>query len=155
MSFNERTAHVWKQMIDTAHKHGIKVIGIQHPTYHFADKRKEHVDERSEAFLKEAGYDALINNGELFDEYPEYFHDPVHLSEAGAHAYAPILKNRSSPFSLGFRKSRFSAMRSAKNSPKCRAGPTHQLLNSKPAFSKYWNNSSGGSAYRLCPVDRQ
>lgn len=94
MSFDERTAHVWKQMIDTAHEHGIKVIGIQHPAYRFGPMRKSHVDERAEAFLKEAGYDAIINNGTLFDNKPEYFHDPVHLSTAGAQAYAPILKRQ-------------------------------------------------------------
>ena len=154
MSFNERTAHVWKQMIDTAHKHGIKVIGIQHPTYHFADKRKEHVDERSEAFLKEAGYDALINNGELFDEYPEYFHDPVHLSEAGPCLCAYTKKTDRVPSPWAFERA-VQCDEVGKKFSKCRAGLLTSFLNSKPAFSKYWNNSSGGSAYRLCPVDRQ
>ena len=94
MTFDNRTALIWKKMIKTAQENKIKVIGVRNPTFRFSDYRKNYENDLSENFFKNADYDLIIDNRDIFNDKPEYFNDPTHLSINGAIVYSKIIENQ-------------------------------------------------------------
>jgi hypothetical protein len=93
-NYDHRVASIWKKMIKTAQDNNIKVIGVRNPTYKFSYYRKNHKDDLNEKFFKNANYDLMIDNRDIFNDNPEYFNDPTHLSIEGAIVYSQIVEEQ-------------------------------------------------------------
>ena len=94
MTYDNRAALVWKKMIKTAQNNNIKVIGVKNPTYKFSEYRNNHENDLNEKFFKNANYDLIIDNRDIFNEKPEYFNDPTHLSVEGAIVYSKLIEKQ-------------------------------------------------------------
>ena len=94
MTFDERSALVWLEMITFAQKNNIKVIGLRHPTYLFKEKRKKLNQEKMNEFFEAANFDLIIDNHDLFDNSPQYFNDPTHLNPTGSIVYSKIVRDQ-------------------------------------------------------------
>jgi hypothetical protein len=93
-AYDHRVASIWKKMIKTAQDNNIRVIGVRNPTYKFSYYRKNHKDDLNEKFFKNANYDLMIDNRDIFNDNPEYFNDPTHLSVEGAIVYSQIVEEQ-------------------------------------------------------------
>lgn len=92
-SISTSVLHAGERLVDMAHAHGIQVIGIQNPVTAEWDKLEEDDRRRYEydRMLKRLKVDHVLDYRRLYTSNPEYFHDPDHLNDTGAHIFSARL----------------------------------------------------------------
>lgn len=90
--FDRTMGATLRRIVALAREHGIAVLGIRHPlTPEWRRDAAKFVDPRIARAYAESGLDHVFDYRDLFDDRPDYFLNPDHLSPAGAAAYSRVV----------------------------------------------------------------